>query len=574
MRRLALLSLFACACASSPALAPTPAPAPARTPAPAAAPSPPECLSIVSWNDLHGQLDADHALVDTTVIPVGGVVAVADEVARVRASGDAVVVLDAGDLFTGPLESSIAEGAPVITAYNAIGVDAAAIGNHEFDFGPVGYARVTAAPNIGDEAGPDGPRGALLARMGEARFPFVSANITRKDGKPLAWPHLSQSVQIARGGYHVGVVGYTTRETPTTTMKPNVADLDFTKNAGARVASAVRALRAAGASPVVLLAHASIEGDLPESLDGSNDSNGDKRIGEIPDLLDAVGPDKPDLVIGGHRHAWMLGRVRGVPMVTSDQHGSGVAVSRFCRDGSGQPRLASIVPVLTIAGQAPRTDLGRAVAGAIAPALASVKAQAEEPVATIAKTCLPQATDGTALSEQIARAIAEHAPDAIAPPKGVPVVGVMNSGGIRAPVRAGTMHFADLFAVSPFENQVAVCATTKAGVLRALSNATSRPSAKERFPFGIAGAKITLERKPDSSLAVTKLTIDRAAKDDDPVWLALPDFLLWGGDDFLAGVTCKESAVSTLRLRDAWRGVIAKEGACDGPPKNVVVERR
>jgi len=210
-------------------------PAPAVPPRASVAASP--CLSIASWNDLHGQLTPDEVQLDMNRIPAGGIVALADSLAAVRATGDAVVALDAGDLFTGPLASTLAEGAPVIDAYNVMGVDAAAVGNHEFDFGPVGYSRVVAAPNVGDEGGPDGPRGALLARMAAARFPFLSANLRRHGGKALGYPHLLPSMHIRRGGYDVGVVGYSTIETPITTLKPNIADLDFATNAALSVAA-------------------------------------------------------------------------------------------------------------------------------------------------------------------------------------------------------------------------------------------------------------------------------------------------------------------------------------------------
>ncbi len=526
---------------------------------------------------MHGQLVPDRAIVDTGVVPAGGVVAVADEVATVRASGDAVVVLDAGDLFTGPLESTIAEGAPVITAYNVIGVDAAAIGNHEFDFGPVGFERVTAGANVGDEAGADGPRGALLARMAEAKLTFVSANVRRADGSAPAWPRLARSVRVARGGFTVGVVGYTTIDTPTTTMRPSVADLEFAKDAAAHVAAEVRALRAAGASPVVLLSHASIEGELPQALDVGDDPRGDARVGEIARLIDALGADKPDLVVGGHRHAWMLGRVRGVPMVTTDQHGVGVARTRFCRaDAKSALAFEGIERRVALASSPPRTALGRDVAAAIAPALAKVAAQADEKVATITKTCAHQGLDGTALAEQIARAMVAHAGDAAPLPKGARVVAVVNAGGVRAPVRAGTFRFADLFATTPFENQIAVCATTRAGLSRALHNSLTKPSVRERLPFGIAGAKVRASRKPDGTLTIDRIDIDgdtTKKTDGDLVWLAIPDFLLWGGDGFLDGVTCSSSAVSTLRVRDAWREILAREQACDGAPKNVVIAK-
>jgi len=54
--------------------------------------------------------------------------------------------------------------------------------------------------------------------------------------------------------------------------------------------------------------------------------------------------------------------------------------------------------------------------------------------------------------------------------------------------------------------------------------------------------------------------------------LALPDFLLFGGDALISGVACTHSATSQTRVRDAWKEVLARDGSCDGPPANVVFE--
>jgi 5'-nucleotidase len=545
----------------------------------------PQCLSIVAWNDMHGQLGPDEVQVDATRVPAGGVIAVADQIAAIRATGDTVVVLDAGDLFTGPLDSTVAEGAPVIDAYNVMGVDAAAIGNHEFDFGPVGYARVTAPPNVGDEAGPDGPRGALFARMNSARFPFLSANLHRADGRPLAWPHLHPSTRIARGRFDLGVVGYTTIETPTTTLKPNISGLTFAGNAAASVAAEVRQLRAAGATPIVLLAHASLDGELPQLLDdpADADTQGARRTGELATLLDGMPPaDRPDLIVAGHRHQWMVGRVRGVPIVSSDQHGVGLSRIRYCRAGDGSaaaqpPRIDRIERRVAMASSKPSSELGIAVAAAVAPWQAKVKSEAETVIATLRHPCPSRALNGTALTEQLARAIAESANAAAAAPSGVPVVAIMNSGGVRAPLRAGPVRYGDVFTTSPFENGVAICATTRAGLARTLANSIRAQEARERLPFGIAGAKVALRRATDGALTLESIAVDgdaargTSARDDDPIWMAVPDFILWGGDALLEGVTCTSTATSQLRVRDAWRAVLAREQACDGPPKNVVV---
>jgi 2',3'-cyclic-nucleotide 2'-phosphodiesterase (5'-nucleotidase family) len=275
----------------------------------------------------------------------------------------------------------------------------------------------------------------------------------------------------------------------------------------------------------------------------------------------------------------MLGRVRGVPIVSSDQHGVGLARIRFCRPAPGAaPALERLERRVAMASRPPASELGRAVAAAVLPWQEKVKALADAVVATLPRPCLASTANGTALAEQTARAIAEQAKDAAAPPRGVPVVGLVNTGGLRSPLPAGTLRYRDLFATSPFENGVAICGTTRAGLTRLLANAVAAPGAREQLPFGIAGARVTLERRPDSTLAVSRVVVDGAAakgappaRDDDPVWLAVPDFILAGGDGLLDGVTCATSTTTQVRVRDAWRAVIAREQSCDGLPKNVFI---
>ena len=574
MRRVVVPASFVLALALL-AACESPPPAPPKAPA---APPASACLSIASWNDLHGQLLPDEIQLDVDRVPAGGIVALADELAEVRATGDVVVALDAGDLFTGPLESTLAEGAPVIDAYNVMGVDAAAVGNHEFDFGPVGYARVVPAPNVGDEGGADGPRGALLARMDAARFPFLSANLHRTGGQALGYPHLLPSTHVRRGGFDVGVVGYSTIETPITTLKPNIVGLDFATNAAASVAAEVHALRASGASPIVLLAHASVEGVLPQRFDEGNDPDGRERTGELAALVDSMPKaDRPDLIIAGHRHHWMMGRLRGIPIVSSLYHGVGLTQVRYCRGSAGEaPRLARIERHVALPSTSATTPLGQAVAKAIAPWLARVKEQADTVITTLARPCPSKGYDGTALAEQNARAIAEQCGAAAAAPPGVPVVAFVNSGMLRVPLKAGALRFRDVFATLPFENGVSVCATSRKGLERTIANSIRSPEAREHLTFGISGAKVTLARGEDRSLTVKRVLLDGATpgvleREDDRVWLVVPDFILWGGDALLEGVTCSSSATSQLHVRDAWRNVIAREQACDGLPKNVLI---
>ncbi len=167
------------------------------TSAAAAAPADVVTVSVVGTSDLHGHI---------AVLPwLSGYVANL-RTAREK-DGGAVVVLDAGDMFQGTLESNLVEGASVVRAYAAIGYAAAAIGNHEFDFGPVGPAPSPVEPG-------DDPRGALKARAAEARFPFLAANVRdEKTHRALAWPGFKSSFLVERAGIKIGIVGVVTAGT-------------------------------------------------------------------------------------------------------------------------------------------------------------------------------------------------------------------------------------------------------------------------------------------------------------------------------------------------------------------------
>jgi 5'-nucleotidase len=407
--------------------------------------------------------------------------------------------------------------------------------------------------------------------MGEASFPFLSANLHRTGGAPTGWKNHLASTTIKRGGFEVGVVGYTTHDTPTTTLAPNVVGLDFRTDAAGRVAAEVRALRAKGNAPVVLIAHASIEGDLPQTL-----ADTAEHKGEMATLLAGMGADLPDLVVAGHRHAWLMGRVRGVPIVSSSQHGVGLSRIRFCRESVAPAlKLAGVERRVAVATTPPRSELGARVAAAMAGWEEKVRPIAEAPVTTIRRECTGRSPRGTRLLDQIARAVADRVGDAAAPPAGVPVVAVVNAGGIRAPLPAGPVRYGDLFTVFPFENAIAACGTTRRGILRFFENALRKDSSRERFPLGIAGAKLHLKRGEGGINELASLEIDgqQGPTDPDaPVWLALPDFILWGGDGLLHGVRCAPSAASQTRVREAWKALLTKEGACDGPSTNLVFD--
>src|SRR4051812_27354103 len=153
-------------------------------------------LSIVGTTDLHGAVFANDG--------AGGLPLLGGYLNNLRAArgsdGGAVLLLDSGDTFQGTVESNLSEGALVVDAYNAMGYTAEAIGNHDFDFGPVDSP---AARQLSGD-----PRGALKARAAQARYPFLAANlIDEATARPVEWPNVRPSMLVEAGGVKIGIVG-------------------------------------------------------------------------------------------------------------------------------------------------------------------------------------------------------------------------------------------------------------------------------------------------------------------------------------------------------------------------------
>ena len=263
-------------------------------------------LSIVGTSDLHGRLE---------VLPAfGGYLA---NLRRARAQrgegGGAVLLVDAGDMFQGTIPSNLAEGAPVVKAYGVLGYAAVAVGNHEFDFGPVGVAPTAQRPG-------DDPRGALKARAAEAPFPFLAANLIESaTGAPPSppWPNVRPTALVTVGGLKVGLVGVTTAATTRTTLAANVVGL-ATRPLAPAIAEAARALRRQGATIVVAMAHA---GGECKSFDDPTALGVCAADDEIFQVARALPAGAVDAIVAGHTHQGVAHVVAGIPIVQSFANG-------------------------------------------------------------------------------------------------------------------------------------------------------------------------------------------------------------------------------------------------------------
>jgi 5'-nucleotidase len=502
-------------------------------------------LTIIGTNDLHGALDR---------LPL-----FAGFVANVRAAraadGGAVLLLDAGDMFQGTLESNLAEGADVVRAYNQLGYAAAAVGNHEFDYGPVG-------PQATAQSSGDDPQGALKARISEAAFPFLVTNVLdARTGRRIAWKNAPASIILELAGFKVGVLGASTDHTPETTMAANFSGLKMGRPTARFVAAEAKALRDRGVDVVVLIAHL---GSSCKRFFNPDDATSCDRGDEAFSLLRDVPSGLIDVVVAGHTHAAVAHRIHGAAVIES--YSSGRAFGRV--DVKVADRRVVAVEIhkpyvmcpldarknpAPVATCHPPDYEGRAVAAdpkiqTIVDAAAS-RAQAihsEKLGVTIAtpitKSYGTESSQGNWLADLMLAAY----PTAH--------VAMTNGGGLRADIPAGELTYGRLYAAMPFDNRFALL-RVEGRHLRQLIAANlqhrrgilswSGLTAKARCRDAELELQIEVRGEPlDDNRTYTVVTSDFLVSRDDGLIrpLQLPD-----GATALTDVTIRDGIAAVLR---------------------------
>ncbi len=473
-------------------------------------------LRVIAINDLHGAL-APRVWPWSNGRAVGGVAALKtwmDSLAR--QCGCTSIRLDGGDEMQGTPVSNFAFGRPVIGALNRLGLDAAAIGNHEFDWGV----------------------DTLIAREHDARYPFLSANITDSIGSARPDWALPFTV-LSKGGVKIAVIGLTTTSTPTTTRPDNVRGLAF----GDEVLAVNRVLpRArAGADFVIVLAH-----------EGAFCDSGGPCHGEIVDFAKRLDSGAVDLIVSGHTHTLVNTVVHGIPIVQARSSGTTIAVVDFVRVGGTRREVRVRMETPWADRVAP--DTGEA--GLVAVAQRVVDTIAGRPIIAL-RGALRRDGDEYTLGRLIADAERNIVKTDVA---------IMNNGGIRADLPAGMVTYGDLFQVEPFQNRL-VRLTVSGAVLR---DALEHVLAGDRPDGHVAGVEVWYDPKKPAGRRITKIRLANGDGVDAhrTYTLAVPDFLAAGGSGFamLKSAPPQDAGIVDLDALITYLSVLPKPVV---PPEDV-----
>jgi 2',3'-cyclic-nucleotide 2'-phosphodiesterase (5'-nucleotidase family) len=473
-------------------------------------------ITVIGTSDIHGALllQAD----GSGLASFSGYVNAARE-AR-QEDGGALLLIDAGDMWQGTLESNLSEGASTVEAYNALGYTAAAVGNHEFDFGPVGPL-----PIPGTAA--DDPRGALKQRATEARFPFLAANlIDDSTGNPVQWPNVQPSVLIDVAGVKVGIIGVMTEAALASSIAANTMGLSIAPLVDS-IEREARNLRQAGATIVLVTAHA---GGGCREFDDAFDTSSCDLSSEIFVVAENLPNALVDHIVAGHTH-------KGIAHVVNDISIS-QAYSRARSFGrvdltvdrkTGQLTGRKVFPPTTIAAKA-RYE-GRnitpdvAISAIVDRAAESARDKKNREIGIYLETPFeltlsPESPLGNLYTEGLLAAtdadISMH----------------RTNTSIRADLPAGELSFGSLFEMSPFDNQITVIELSG----RELRQVIAEQAHEGRFRVGFSGMRVQVACSTNNMTINMTLNTGHEIADEDTVTAAVVNYLALGGDGVFESV--------------------------------------
>ncbi|RMH01345.1 MAG: bifunctional metallophosphatase/5'-nucleotidase [Chloroflexi bacterium] len=309
----------------------------------------------------------------------------------------AFLLISGGDMWTGPAISTWFQGESMADIMNAMGYAAAAVGNHEFDFG----------------------LDTLRLRAEQSHFPFLSANIRyRSDNSSPTDVGILPFTITTVNDIQVGLIGLTTVRTPTTTNPNNVADFVFLDYETA-LREVVPQVRAAGAEMIVVPAH------ICQS--------------EMMALAEAVADLGISLLGGGHCNELFATERNGMVLLEGGFHLTSYAYATFQFDTDAD-RVVEV-----------RYGTGENVGGTAVPHLATLIQQWQTQANAELNQIIGFTTNGIPRRSIAMQALITHAWLSAYPTANVAIT---NLGGMRASIPPGDITLADIIGVMPFDNVI------------------------------------------------------------------------------------------------------------------------
>lgn len=254
-----------------------------------------QVIKIIYTSDVHG--NALPIIYGTNKKAPIGLTTYATVVKRAREKHEHLLVLDNGDLIQGTpfmthyFKEHTDKENPVITLMNHIGIDAAIIGNHEFNFG----------------------RDLLNKSVQQSQFPWLSANILNGEtdeplfGKPYITKTFTNGIKIV-------VVGITTHFIPNWEAAEHIKGIRF-RDAFTTLKSWVPYIHEKEKPDILIVSyHGGLERNL-ETGKPTEPLTGENQGYQMAKEIDGI-----DILLTGHQHRELTGQIGDSLVIQPGKH--------------------------------------------------------------------------------------------------------------------------------------------------------------------------------------------------------------------------------------------------------------
>lgn len=478
-------------------------------------------VQLLNITDFHGRISEAGTQVASVV---------EEERAKFGTGGDnaGTALLSTGDnIGASTYVSSSQNDSPTIDVLNAMGVQASAVGNHEFDKG------------IDD----------LTGRVtSEADFPYLAANVYDK-GTENVVDGLDEYSVVDVAGVKIAVIGVVTKDTTSLVSPDGISGLDFGDPTDAvnRVAGELEELPE-DEQPDMTVVEAHLGASTTESLEAAEASNAEFK--KLVTEADA----SVDVLFTGHTHlpykfeAPVPGEPdRTRPVLEAANYGDIVGQVELRADGQGHwdagpvnlletadksydsPVVDEVADIVSAADEKAK-ELGSEVAGTVSEDITRAKKGDEEDRGS-------ESTLGNLVADALKEGVEETQLDEAD-------FGITNPGGLRTDLLCDDIYndedkcevtVAELNGVLPFANDHGVV-TMKGSDVIGLFEEQWQPNGSSRafLHLGISDdLDVVYDSKADRDEHVKSVKVDGEEIDEDKEYrVATLSFLAAGGDNF------------------------------------------
>ena len=377
-------------------------------------------LELYSVNDFHGSFNENR---DNGEIGMSKLAAFLKDKVNQEA-----VVLSAGDMWQGGVESNLTKGQIIIDSMNYVGFDSMTIGNHEFDWG----------------------FDTLENNIKSMEFPMLAANAIDKRTNE-AFPYFEPYTIVEKKGVKIGIVGTGAESLPTDITYSVSKYLEFTDQVETVKEYSDFLKTEENCDIVVLAAH-----------DGGSDSYGQEPIyfTELTTVSDISGEKYVDAIFLGHDHDTKSGELNDVPYAEGGSNGKGLSYINLKLEKNGDDFDVVDSVSTTIdpysSGYFNKED---SYINSLLEKYSDELAQADRVICSFSET-----KSKNDILELVCDAMIAYAND----PKHESILiddqkvtaAFHNTGGVRDSASAGDFTYRDLIKVLPFDNTYCIAKLT------------------------------------------------------------------------------------------------------------------